>query len=95
LITESVSSDFLFLLSFLCELHIGSSVFVGTHWPVSDNIAFEFVKELYNQLYNNTLLGKAIRMTKMNGFELGSEIRKIDDKIKIIFITAYDFDEND
>ncbi|HEY7571374.1 MAG TPA: response regulator [Nitrososphaeraceae archaeon] len=31
-----------------------------------------------------------IRMPKLNGFELYREIRKIDDKIKICFMTAFD-----
>lgn len=31
-----------------------------------------------------------IRMPKLNGFELYREIRKIDDRIKICFMTAYD-----
>lgn len=36
-----------------------------------------------------------IKMPKMNGFELSGEIRKIDDKIKISFMTAFDIhDEN-
>ena len=30
------------------------------------------------------------KMPKMNGFELYKEIRKIDDKVKICFITAFD-----
>ena len=33
-----------------------------------------------------------IRMPKMNGFELYQEIKKIDDKIKVCFVTAYDTD---
>jgi DNA-binding response OmpR family regulator len=37
-----------------------------------------------------------IKMPKMNGFELYNEIRKIDGKVKICFITAFDIqkDEN-
>ena len=31
-----------------------------------------------------------IRMPKLNGFELYKEIRKIDDKVKICFMTAFD-----
>ncbi len=34
-----------------------------------------------------------IKMPKMNGFELSGEIRKIDDKIKISFMTAFDIQE--
>ncbi|MGB8034255.1 MAG: response regulator [Nitrososphaeraceae archaeon] len=31
-----------------------------------------------------------INMPKMNGFELYKEIRKIDDKVKVCFVTAFD-----
>src|SRR6476619_5898353 len=40
-------------------------------------------------LYDMAILD--IRMPKISGLELGTEIRKIDDKIVISFITAYDF----
>jgi DNA-binding response OmpR family regulator len=33
-----------------------------------------------------------IRMPKMNGFELYQKIKKIDDKVKVCFISAYDAD---
>jgi DNA-binding NtrC family response regulator len=33
-----------------------------------------------------------IKMPNMNGFELYDEIKKIDDKIKVCFISAYDVD---
>ncbi len=36
-----------------------------------------------------------IRMPKMNGFDLGAKIKKIDKKIKLAFITAYDITEED
>lgn len=36
-----------------------------------------------------------IRMPIMNGFELYKEIRKLDEKVKICFITAYDIDDQD
>lgn len=36
-----------------------------------------------------------IRMPIMNGFELYKEIRKLDDKAKICFITAYEIDDQD
>jgi two-component system, OmpR family, response regulator ChvI len=39
-------------------------------------------------LYSLALLD--IRMPKLNGFELYREIRKIDDKVKICFMTAFD-----
>jgi two-component SAPR family response regulator len=31
-----------------------------------------------------------IRMPQMNGFELGNEIRKLDTKVKISFMSAFD-----
>jgi two-component SAPR family response regulator len=34
-------------------------------------------------------------MPEMNGFELYNEIRKIDDKVKICFITAFDIQKED
>lgn len=36
-----------------------------------------------------------IRMPIMNGFELYKEIRKLDEKVKVGFITAYEIDNND
>jgi DNA-binding response OmpR family regulator len=39
-------------------------------------------------LYDMAILD--IRMPKMNGFELGNEMRKLDTKIKISFMSAFD-----
>jgi CheY-like chemotaxis protein len=36
-----------------------------------------------------------IRMPEMNGFELYNEMKKIDDQIKVCFITAFDFKQDD
>jgi DNA-binding response OmpR family regulator len=36
-----------------------------------------------------------IRMPKMNGFELSSELRKTDEKMKIVFMTAFDIHSED
>ena len=36
-----------------------------------------------------------IRMPGMNGFELSLELRKVDNKIKILFMTAYDIHDED
>jgi two-component system, OmpR family, response regulator ChvI len=36
-----------------------------------------------------------IKMPKMNGFELYNEIRKMDDKVKVCFITAFDIQKED
>ena len=39
-------------------------------------------------LYNMAIFD--IKMPKMNGFELSGEIRKLDDKVRISFISAFD-----
>ena len=36
-----------------------------------------------------------IKMPKMNGYELGKEIRKVDDKVKVCFVTAFDIQKED
>ena len=36
-----------------------------------------------------------IKMQKMNGFELYNEMRKIDDEVKVCFITAFDIQKED
>jgi CheY-like chemotaxis protein len=36
-----------------------------------------------------------IKMPKMSGFELYNEIRKIDDKVKVCFITAFDIQKDE
>ena len=36
-----------------------------------------------------------IKMPKMDGFELYNEIRKIDDKVKVCFITAFDIQQKE
>jgi DNA-binding response OmpR family regulator len=36
-----------------------------------------------------------IRMPEMNGFELYNEMKKIDDQVKVCFITAFDFKQED
>ena len=35
------------------------------------------------------------RMPEMNGFELYNQIRKIDDRVKVCFITAFDIQQDD
>ena len=42
-------------------------------------------------LYDLTLLD--IRMPQMNGFELSNKIKKIDNKIKVCFISAYNVED--
>jgi DNA-binding response OmpR family regulator len=46
-----------------------------------------------NESYALALLD--IKMRKMNGIELYNEIRKIDDKVKVCFITAFDIQKED
>jgi DNA-binding response OmpR family regulator len=36
-----------------------------------------------------------IKMPKMNGFELYNEMKKIDDHVKVCFITAFDIKQED
>jgi DNA-binding response OmpR family regulator len=36
-----------------------------------------------------------IKMPKMNGFDLYREIRKLDDKVKVCFMTAFDIKKED
>jgi DNA-binding response OmpR family regulator len=36
-----------------------------------------------------------IKMPKMNGFELYNELRKINDKVQVCFITAFDIENQD
>jgi two-component system, OmpR family, response regulator ChvI len=43
---------------------------------------------IFSSMYDLLLLD--VRMPNMNGFELYREIKKIDDKIKVCFITAYE-----
>jgi two-component system, OmpR family, response regulator ChvI len=43
---------------------------------------------IFSSMYDLLLLD--VRMPKMNGFELYREIKKIDDKVKVCFITAYE-----
>ena len=59
-------------------------------------LALQFFKEKNrneNGPYALALLD--IKMPKMDGFELYNEIRKIDDKVKVCFITAFDIQRED
>ena len=36
-----------------------------------------------------------VKMPKMNGFELYNQIQKIDDRVKVCFITAFDIQKDE
>ena len=55
-------------------------------------LALEAFKE-QKKSYDLALLD--IKMPKMNGYELGKEIRKVDDKVKVCFVTAFDIQKED
>ena len=55
--------------------------------------SFKEEKEKEKQRYSLALVD--IKMPKMNGFELYNELRKIDDKVKVCFITAFDIQRED
>ena len=50
-----------------------------------------FKKE--NKSYTLALLD--IKMPKMNGFELCNEMRKVNDKVKVCFVTAFDIQKEE
>jgi two-component system, OmpR family, response regulator ChvI len=55
-------------------------------------LALEVFKE-QKKLYALALLD--IKMPKMNGFELCKEIRKVNDKVKVCFATAFDIQKEE
>jgi DNA-binding response OmpR family regulator len=52
---------------------------------------WKFFKE--NKSYTLALLD--IKMPKMNGFELCNEMRKVNDKVKVCFVTAFDIQKEE
>jgi two-component system, OmpR family, response regulator ChvI len=54
-------------------------------------LALEAFKE--NKSYTLALLD--IKMPKMNGFELCNEMRKVNDKVKVCFVTAFDIQKDE
>jgi DNA-binding response OmpR family regulator len=55
-------------------------------------LALEDFKE-QKKSYDLALLD--INMPNMNGYELGKEIKKVDDKVKVCFVTAFDIQKED
>ena len=55
-------------------------------------LALEAFKE-QKKSYDLALID--IKMPKMNGFELFKEIRKVNDKVKVCFATAFDIQKED
>jgi DNA-binding response OmpR family regulator len=56
-------------------------------------LALQSFKEKNKKSYALALID--VKMPEMNGFELYNEIRKIDDKVKVCFITAFDIQKED
>ena len=53
-------------------------------------LALQSFKEKHNKKESYALALIDYRMPKMNGFELYNEMRKIDNRVKVCLITAYD-----
>jgi DNA-binding NtrC family response regulator len=75
-------SDLVFMFKVTLEMN-GYNV-IGFTNPVE---ALEYLKENHDKC---TLLITDYRMPEINGCELGTKIKEIDEKIKIIIITAYE-----
>jgi DNA-binding NtrC family response regulator len=75
-------SDLVFMFKVTLEMN-GYNV-IGFTKPVE---ALEYIKENHDKC---TLLLTDYRMPEINGCELGTKIKEIDEKIKVIIITAYE-----
>jgi DNA-binding NtrC family response regulator len=75
-------SDLVFM--FKVTLEMNSYNVIGFTNPVE---ALEYVKKNHDKC---ALLITDYRMPEINGCELGTKIKEIDDKIKVIIITAYE-----
>jgi DNA-binding NtrC family response regulator len=75
-------SDLVFMFKVTLEMN-GYNV-IGFTNPVE---ALEYLKKNHDKC---TLLITDYRMPEINGCELGTKIKEIDEKIKIIIITAYE-----
>ena len=58
-------------------------------------LALQFFKDKEKNNKSYALVLIDIKMPKMNGYELYNEIRKIDDKVKVCFITAFDIQKDE
>jgi two-component system, OmpR family, response regulator ChvI len=56
-------------------------------------LALQSFKQKHSSHYALVLID--IKMPKMNGFELYREIRKVNDKVRVCFVTAFDLQEED
>jgi DNA-binding NtrC family response regulator len=74
--------DLVFMFKVTLEMN-GYNV-IGFTNPVE---ALEYIKKNHNKC---TLLITDYRMPEINGCELGTKIKEIDEKIKVIIITAYE-----
>lgn len=75
-------SDLVFMFKVTLEMN-GYNV-IGFTNPVE---ALEYIKKNHDKC---TLLLTDYRMPEINGCELGTKIKEIDEKIKVIIITAYE-----
>jgi DNA-binding NtrC family response regulator len=75
-------SDLVFM--FKVTLEMNSYNVIGFTNPVE---ALEYLKKNHDKC---ALLITDYRMPEINGCELGTKIKEIDDKIKVIIITAYE-----
>jgi len=75
-------SDLVFMFKVTLEMN-GYNV-IGFTKPVE---ALEYIKKNHDKC---TLILTDYRMPEINGCELGTKIKEIDEKIKVIIITAYE-----
>ena len=75
-------SDLVFMFKVTLEMN-GYSV-IGFTNPIE---ALEYIKKNHDKC---TLVITDYRMPEINGCELGTKIKEIDEKVKVIIITAYE-----
>jgi hypothetical protein len=52
-------------------LDAGASVYIGTLWSVNDEIAFNFIQEMYNQLSDGISLGESVKNARNKSKQQG------------------------